>query len=314
MRLNTIRYENEKTILKYQKKTKYDLIILIIASPSPFYDDFTNLWKSYMERFPNAKIFFLYADDTIGSDVLIGEDRITYNCKESYIPGIFYKTIAGYFVCQKLFDYKYVLRTNLSSFIHIPRLLAYLERQPTREYVCCNLEHFPLIGKDENTHEIKETEKKWLKVSNDLQMFGKTKENWKKYTGVLDDFFQYINFVENNKYFHYFAGSFFVFTEDVVQKIVDKIRNEGILNKADIAQIPDDIAMSAIVQLKGIQPAHLVSMQSFSHACECIEKPIHYSDDLFHIRNRTDKIFGNREVDVQNMKEQIRTFYGMQIT
>jgi hypothetical protein len=313
MQLNTIRYENEQTIISYQKKTKYDLIILIIASPSPFYDDFTNLWKSYMELFPNVKAFFLYADDTIGSDILISEDRITYNCKESYIPGIFYKTIAGYFVCQKLLDYKYVLRTNLSSFIHIPRLLAYLEKQPTRDFVCCNLEHFPLIGNDENASEIKETEKKWLKVSNDLQKFELTKQKWKKYTHILDEFFQYINFIENNKFFHYFAGSFFVFTEDVVQKIVDKIKNEGILSNSEIAQIPDDIAISAIVQVKGIQPRHLVNMLQYSHPCECIEKPIHYTDDLFHIRNRTDKTFGNRDVDVQNMREQIRTFYSIEL-
>jgi hypothetical protein len=91
--------------------------------------------------------------------------------------------------------------------------LAYLEKQPTYEYVCCNLEHFPLVGKDENALEIKETEKKWLKVSDDLQKFEQTKQNWKKYTGILDQFFRYINFIENNKFFHYFAGSFFIFTE-----------------------------------------------------------------------------------------------------
>ena len=56
------------------------------------------------------------------TDIYITKNSITYNCKESLIPGILYKTISGYYFCQKKLTYDFMLRTNLSSFIIFPNI------------------------------------------------------------------------------------------------------------------------------------------------------------------------------------------------
>jgi hypothetical protein len=46
--------------------------------------------------------------------------------------------------------------------------------------------------------------------------------------------------------------------------------------------------------------------------CDKIEpNPSEFGENIFHVRNRTDLIFGNRHRDVVNMIEQIRYYYNM---
>lgn len=112
----------------------YDLIILVIASHNQHYAEFKKCWEIYAARFPAAKTFFLYSDPSIECDVVVDENTITHKHEEWYEPGILYKTFAGMHICNRLFTYNYVLRTNLSSFFHIPRLLQFLENQPSNDY------------------------------------------------------------------------------------------------------------------------------------------------------------------------------------
>ena len=292
------------------KEKHYKLIILIIASQTDYYDNFNKCWKEYMNIFPDVKSFFLYSDENMECDLLVSDDTITYKCEESYIPGILFKTLAAYQFCQNHLSYDFILRTNLSSFIHITRLLKYLDSTPKNEVVCCKLEHFPLLCDDENVNKeaVDKTLKKWLMSSNDITTFQNKKDDWKIYTKTLDLFFGYRNFMDN-KFVHYFAGSFILFSNDVIHKLVDKIVIDNVLSKASITTIPDDIVISAIAQLPGIQPSNLIDIEKFSHRCIYEEKPKHYTDDLFFIRNRTDKIYGNRDIDVKNFIEQVREYY-----
>jgi len=310
IKTKTIQYENAEKE-KQKEQTHYKLMILVIASHTDYYEHFKNCWKQYMNQYPDVKSFFLYSDPTIDSDLLISEDSITYRCEESYTPGILLKTIAGYDYIQKHFSYDFILRTNLSSFIHIPRFYDYLEKKPKNDLICCKLEHFPLLCDDEtiNKDAVEQTMKKWLAISKDVYSFEKTKEDWKMYTKVLDSFFGYRNFMEN-RFFHYFAGSFILFSQDVVQKIIHQVFVSDILSKKDITTIPDDIVLSAISQLPGIQPKNLINIEKYSHSCVYEEKPKHYTDDLFFIRNRTDKLYGNRDIDMKNITEQVKEFYG----
>jgi hypothetical protein len=119
-----------------KKKPHYKVIILIIASndnESP-YKEFKEYWKKYMNKFQDVRSFFLYSDPFIDSDVVIEEETIIHRHKESYEPGILYKTIAGMKLCEEIFTFDYILRTNLSSFIHIPRLLYFLQYKPANNY------------------------------------------------------------------------------------------------------------------------------------------------------------------------------------
>jgi len=116
-------------------KLAYRLIILIIASRTPHYDEFKKCWDVYASKFPEVKCFFLYSDPSIKADVIVDKDTITHKYEEWYEPGILFKTIAGMEMCSQLFHYDYLLRTNLSSFIHIPRILEFLKTQPTSNYI-----------------------------------------------------------------------------------------------------------------------------------------------------------------------------------
>lgn len=124
----------ENRLIEPSSPIHYKVIILIIASHQDPYPKFKELWETYMNRFPDVRCFFLYSDPDLETDVLIDSNNIIHKHAEWYEPGILYKTLAGMFICDKLFTYDYILRTNLSSFIHIPRLLSFLEDKPRKNY------------------------------------------------------------------------------------------------------------------------------------------------------------------------------------
>lgn len=132
--MESIEYTKE-FIDSIENRHEYKIIILIIASHNYHYDHFRDCWQKYMNNFPDVRSFFLYSNPNIDYDIIVDYDSITYKYEEWYEPGILYKTIAGMNICDKNFNYSYLLRTNLSSFIHIPRLLTFLENQPTTNYV-----------------------------------------------------------------------------------------------------------------------------------------------------------------------------------
>jgi hypothetical protein len=300
--IKTIQYSNKNVKREFSSKKHYKLVILIIASRAPHYDIFTHCWMQYMNKFPEVKSFFLYADENIENDLYIDEYSITYKDKESYIPGILFKTLAAKKFCQKYLSYNHILRTNLSSLVHIPRLLKYLDKQSPNDFMCTNLEYFPLVLKDEDFDVNDKC------ITNILEY---NKENWKKYTATLKDFFGYKTFLEKNSKFYFLAGSFYIMTGDVVDKLLYEVMNNNILFNANVYMIPDDLAISAIVQLKSIQPRRFNSTGSYCNRCKNIENPKDYNDSIFHIRNRTDLTLGNRNVDVMNIVEQVRYYYDM---
>jgi hypothetical protein len=196
-----------------------------------------------------------------------------------------------------------MIRTNLSSVIHIPRLIKYLEDKPRIDYMSTNIEYFPLALSDE------EYDRNDKSISHIIDY---NKENWKKHTEILKNFFGFKKFFENNKNFFYLAGSFYIMSYDVVDKVLYEIFTNNILSRADLYLIPDDLVMSAIVQVESIQPKNFINTMSFSKHCEKLEPdPSEFGETIFHVRNRTDLRFGNRNRDVMNMVEQIRYYYDM---
>jgi len=310
--VKTIKYENEELAEKYNINTKngkkhYKLIILIIASSAEHYNIFTKCWLEYMNKFDEVKSFFLYSDENIDTDIYITENAITYKCKESLIPGILYKTIAGYYFCEKKFTYDYILRTNLSSFIHIPRLLQYIKNIKNIEItnnVFTNLELIPLFNDDNNTSLLETIE--MMKQQNPNAIVPKNViENWKNFTIILSDFFDNKDLI-NCKTFYFFPGSFFMISKNVINRVLFGILRENILEKANITTTPDDVAISAFV-FKYFQNINTINTNDFSRRCENIESE--YTDNIFHIRNRTDMYHGHRNIDVKNMINQVKKFY-----
>ena len=230
-------------------KPHYTLIILIIASPGDHYDDFKRVWEGYMNRFPTVKSFFLYSDEKLGSPIVQTESSIIHKFKEWYEPGILYKTIAGMKWCEENYTYDYVLRTNLSSFFVIPRLLSFLELQPKTG-------------------------------------FAAAKQNvFREGVGFL-------------------SGAGFILSKDVIEKLLTTVFE----NPATIAvDYPDDVALSQIVEK--MEDINMLDIPRYDCDCEVLAENI--DESVFHIRNKTEWKYGNRELDKKNMVALYTYFYSM---
>jgi hypothetical protein len=318
MNLKTITYDNEQLAEDYNTKNgkkHYKIIILIIASEAEHYNVFKQCWLEYMNKYDEVKSFFLYCDENIDTDIYITEHAITYKCKESLIPGILYKTIAGYYFCEKKFTYDYMLRTNLSSFINIPTLLSYIEQEEKTENqedkpkVYTNLELIPLFD-DDNTTALTETIENMKKQNPNSIIPKNVIENWKTFTKILSDFYDNKDLI-SRKNFYFFPGSFFLMSKNIINRMLFGIVKTNILDKGNIITTPDDIAITAFVFLY-FNNVDVVNTNSFTKRCENIEKQ--YGSQIFHIRNRTDMFYGHREIDKQNMIYQVKKYYNEHFT
>jgi len=110
-------------------KEYYDLIMLVIANQTNdnCYNDFINeYWCKFIKyvnhNTPNLKIFLIFGEKPI--DINIDDSNILVtNTKECLIPGILHKTIYAFEYCNNTYNYKHILRTNLSSFFILDKLL-----------------------------------------------------------------------------------------------------------------------------------------------------------------------------------------------
>ena len=111
-------------------------IMLVIASYDNIYCDIIETWKTYMKRVNNVKVYLLHCRSDLDEQMIVDDDEgiIFYNCEESLAPGIYLKTIHSMDYCHKKYKYDYLIRTNLSSFYNIPRLLEYLDKQPKKNF------------------------------------------------------------------------------------------------------------------------------------------------------------------------------------
>lgn len=123
----------------------YKVIMLVIASYDNIYNDIIETWKTYMKRVNNVKIYLLHCRSDLDEEMIADDDEgiIFYNCEESFVPGIFLKSIHSMNYCHKKYRYDYLIRTNLSSFYNIPRLLNFLDEQPKNNFAggCHGVSH-----------------------------------------------------------------------------------------------------------------------------------------------------------------------------
>lgn len=110
----------------------YNIIILIIATDKPnYYLQMSNIWKKYMNTHPQIKSYFIKGKiKNQSDDIYIDEENFTIhsNIDDSLIPGILIKTLKSINYIMQNFDFKYIYRTNLSSFLNLPMLNNYAEK------------------------------------------------------------------------------------------------------------------------------------------------------------------------------------------
>ena len=267
---------------------KYKIIILIIASGGDGYDQFKEHWRSYMNKFSGVRSFFIYSDPTIVADMHVTNDSISHRSIESLRPGILYKTIAAMSVCSELFKYDYIVRTNLSSFIHIPRLLMYLDAQRLYEYAGGHFNNLPDHPNKAYEHSIVN------------QYIGQK----------LDSRFIFLH------------GACFILSKDLITRMMGIVGAKP--ERVAIAEnVFDDVAMSLLlndcvtrpVVGEHYIPTEFVNLYLNKHQCKTVEDPAIYGADenIFHFRNKTsdDERYSDRDVDLTNYLGQMRFFYGI---
>jgi hypothetical protein len=271
----------------YRRGEHYKVILLIIASDGDGYCEFTDCWRKYMNEFPGVRSFFVYSDPTIEMDVHVTNDSIVHRSDETMIPGILYKTIAAFSVCNVFFNYDYILRTNLSSFIHIPRLLTFLGMQRKDGYAGG---HFNILP----DHPNKYAEHRIVN----------------KYMGV-----------ELNSRFVFLHGACFILSRDVVAIFLELVTLKP--DKFNIAEcVIDDVAISLMLNdcltpssdvTRYHYPVEFENLFLNKYQCKSIEDPLVYgaNECVFHFRNKTDDNirYSDRTVDVANYRNQIEYFY-----
>jgi hypothetical protein len=134
------------------------IVLLIITNSPKDYTPFTNIqningvyyklhkqWIRYMNSNPNIQCFFITLTPNITSEFLIDGNTLWIKGTESYVPGIYEKTIKALKICLELSDAQYFIRTNLSSFWIFDRLISFLTNASKENYISsghvCELEN-----------------------------------------------------------------------------------------------------------------------------------------------------------------------------
>lgn len=173
------------------------IIILVIASRGKLYDKLiNNYWIKFIKFINNLnnniKIFLVFGKDVNVEDLSeINGNIIKADTKESYIPGILEKTIFGFNYVDKNFDYDYIFRTNLSSFIVHNNFQKFLLKLPVENcYSGCKMildkndEYYKFI--DNKEKEIQFVSGAGVMFSNDIIKFIIENSNKLNYQ-VIDD-------------------------------------------------------------------------------------------------------------------------------
>jgi hypothetical protein len=107
---------------------KIKAIILIISSnDNPIYEEFKQLHRIYLKNYrPIIRYFFIEFRQDQDQLVVEDGDHIYIKGEESINPGMILKTCKSFEFINEVYDYEFVVRTNLSTLFHIPNLLEYL--------------------------------------------------------------------------------------------------------------------------------------------------------------------------------------------
>ena len=119
---------------------KYKAIILVIASPTIYYNKNKVILDKCMNSNPNIKTFFIYGN--INKELIYkSEHDLFFDCKESLRPGILKKTLLSFEYILKNFEFDYVIRTNISTFWNLSYLLNIINKLPINKCIAGNVTH-----------------------------------------------------------------------------------------------------------------------------------------------------------------------------
>ncbi len=113
--------------LKFKNKENFinkpKVAILIICANNNRWNIEKDVWKKYADTFSNITCFFIECDNTTE-----GFETMSLKCNESYIPGIYQKSLNS--LKEIGDDYDFYIRGNLSTFYIFEYLNNYLQNIP----------------------------------------------------------------------------------------------------------------------------------------------------------------------------------------
>ena len=124
---------------------KYKGIILVIASPKPYYNNCKIIMEKFMNSHPNFKTFFIYGRVN-KKKVKPSKNDLYFDCQESLRPGILHKSLLSFEYILKKYDFEYVIRTNISTFWNLRKLDRVLNRLPNKNCVAGQIQRSFVTG------------------------------------------------------------------------------------------------------------------------------------------------------------------------
>lgn len=114
----------------------YKLCILIVSSNNlEIYPKMKEISDKYLNLYSHhIKHFYIEYDATMEEEIKEVGNTLYIKGEESIIPGIYNKTMAALSYIKKHYLFEYVMRTNLSTFLHISNIFHYLDTVPRKKF------------------------------------------------------------------------------------------------------------------------------------------------------------------------------------
>ena len=115
----------------------YKIIFLIISSDNEdVYSKMKELFPKFYELYPDKIKYFFIENRSLETGIIEDNNYLYINGTESFIPGIYQKSIKAIEYVTNNYSFDYVIRTNLSTFWHLPNLFNLLDSKPKEKFAC----------------------------------------------------------------------------------------------------------------------------------------------------------------------------------
>ncbi len=106
------------------------ILNLILYNDIEEYNNMRDVLRYYLQKIGVYYFFYCY-DENIKSEYKIDGDILRIRGKETYLPGIFKKTVKAIEICLK-YEFDYIVRSNISSIIDFRLLNTYLKNRDVK--------------------------------------------------------------------------------------------------------------------------------------------------------------------------------------
>lgn len=118
-------------------REKCRAVVLVIVGTAAgeyvdLYVEFQRIWRAYSKLNSNYRVMFLECDPNADELIQWSAETQTMRLKtiEIFRPGIILKTIAGMALATQLYEFQYLIRTNLSTFLNWHQFDVVLDELP----------------------------------------------------------------------------------------------------------------------------------------------------------------------------------------